>query len=286
VINTLAYADYDIVSKIAAELGNAHDCDLYRARAQALRSAMNARLMNAQEIYVDGLDASGAQSAHVSQHANMLPLALGIVPAEKRAGVMRHVKALRMGVGMVTVRWLIQALGEMDEGEHLIDLYTQGAWDGWAGAIAKGATCAWESWDADSGGNLSQSHPWGAVGLCGIQQYILGVKPLAPQFEKVQVKPLSFGAKLTRASGKLPTDRGDIAVSWEWSDSGFRMTVTLPPNVQAKVYVPKADASAAPVKVDGANVTGVAEGNTLSVDNIGSGTHSFERAVAPSGSHA
>jgi alpha-L-rhamnosidase len=208
----------------------------------------------------------------------MLPLALGIVPADKRVSVINKIKALKMSVGMVTVGWLIRALGEADEGEHLIDVYTRPDWDGWANSLSQGATCTWESWDADSGGSLSLSHPWGAVGLCGIQQYILGVKPLAPQHEKVQIKPLSFGAKLASASGKVPTDRGEIAVSWDRNDARFFMTLTLPVNVRARVCAPKADA-APMVRVDGVSVTGVVEGNYLAVNDIGSGTHTFESVV-------
>jgi alpha-L-rhamnosidase len=277
VINALAYADYDLVSRMAAELGNTEDEARYRARAEEIRSAINRRLINSDGLYVDGLDSAGAQSAHVSQHANMLPLALGIVPADKRASVTRKVKEMRMSAGMVTVWWLIRALGEMDEGQHLIDLYTRTDWDGWANTIARGGTSTWESWDADKGGGLSQSHPWGAVGLCGIQQYVLGVKPLAPQYAQAQIKPLWFGAKLASAAGQVPTDRGDIIVDWKQLDGRFSMTVSLPVNVQARVCVPKAGGRGSTVVMDGVPVAGAVEGNYIAVDDVGSGVHRFER---------
>jgi alpha-L-rhamnosidase len=280
VINALAYLDYDIVSKIAAELGNAADRDRYRARAEALKTAINARLLNDDGVYVDGLNA-GVQSAHVSQQANMLPLALGIVPADRRASVLRRVKEYGMRCGMVTVWWLIRALGESDEGEHLLRLFTDSTWDGWARTLARGGTSTWESWDADSGGGLSQSHPWGAVGVCGIQEYVLGVKPLTPQYETVQIRPLAFGAALSDAGGKLPTDRGDIIVAWNQFKGRFFMTVTLPANVQARVCVPNAGAPGAVVVVDGEHVTGTVEENVIVVENVGSGTHTFARADVP-----
>jgi alpha-L-rhamnosidase len=177
----------------------------------------------------------------------------------------------------VTVGWLIRALGEADEGEHLFDVYTRPDWDGWAKNLAKGATCTWESWDADSGGNLSLSHPWGAVGLCGLQQYVLGVRPLAPQYEEVLIKPLSFGPKLRQASGTVPTDRGDIGVSWERIDGRFRMAVTLPVNVQARVYLPPCGHAGETVRVDAREAAGNVEGDYIAVDGIGSGVHTFER---------
>ena len=271
VINCYAYAGYKIISDIAGELGNTSDCEIYRARANDLRAAINRNLL--QDVYVDGLYENGSASTHASQHANMFPLALGIVPPEKRAVVLQHVKNLKISVGMVTVYWLIRALGEMDEGEHLLNLYTNAEWDGWAKNIAQGATCTWESWDANLGGNLSQSHPWGAIGLCGIQQYILGVKPLAPQYARAQIKPLDFGDALNFVAGRVPTERGEIFVRWERDENCFAMSVELPLNVQANVYVPRGNFSDARVVVDGTNANFVQDGNYFVIENVGSGKH-------------
>lgn len=275
VINCYAYADYEIISNIAAELGNESESELYRARAEDLKNAINRHLLC--DVYVDGLYENGAPSAHASQHANMFPLALGIVPQEKRAQVLQHVKNLKMSVGMVTVNWLVRALGEMDEGEHLLNLYTNAEWDGWAKSLAQGATCTWESWDSHLGGNLSQSHPWGAIGLCGIQQYILGVKPLAPQYARAQIKPLDFGDVLKFVEGRVPTERGEIYVRWERNENSFVMTIELPVNVQARVCVPRGNFSDTRIFVDGARADFVQDGNYFVMDGIGSGKHELVR---------
>ena len=181
-----------------------------------------------------------------------------------------------MSVGMVTVRWLPEALGQADQGPHLIELYTNTDWDGWAKTIALGGTATWESWDALTS-DQSMSHPWGAAGLLGIQQYILGIKPLKTQYEQIQIKPLEFNQKLISAKGTLPSDRGDITVNWNRNDSRFVMTLTIPDNMTAKVYIPKSGTAGAAIKVDGVDVTGTEEGNYVYVENIGSGTHTFER---------
>jgi alpha-L-rhamnosidase len=280
VINAYAYLDYVCVSKIAAQLGELADRDAYQALAEEIKTTINAKLVNPDGLYVDGLYADGRQSGHISQHANMFPLALGLVPPERQAALLAAVKERRMSVGMATVYWLIRALGEADQGEHLLDLYTNAEWDGWARCLAQGATCTWESWDAGEGGGLSQSHGWGAIGLCGLQQYVLGVKPLLPQFEKIQVKPLDFGSKLASAGGRLPTERGEVHVGWQRGADRFRLTLDLPVNVQAHVCLPKLDRWDTTMCVDGVEMTGVVEGNYVAVDNIGSGTHTFERACA------
>jgi alpha-L-rhamnosidase len=117
------------------------------------------------------------------------------------------------------------------------------------------------------------------VGLLGIEQYILGIKPLKPQYELIQIRPLDFHDSLSAAAGTLPTDRGDITVEWDHNDSRFLMTLTIPDNMTAKVYVPKSGTTGAAIKVDGNQTTGTEESDYVYVENIGSGTHTFERAA-------
>lgn len=276
VVNHWAYADFDIMSRIAAATGNDADRDLYRTRAEELKSAINARLLDAEGVYVDGLHADGKPSAHVSQHANMFPLALGIVPPARRSAVVAKVKELRMRVGMVTVLFLVRGLGEAGEGEALLDLFTHPEWDaGWANSLALGATATWESWIANVDGN-SQSHGWGAAGLDGYVRYILGIKPAKPGYEEVQIKPLDFGARLPWARGRIPTDRGEIAVDWRRTPEHYTIAVRLPANVTAFVHVPKGAGADDTVRVNGATVTAVDAGGYLRVP-IGSGAHTIER---------
>jgi alpha-L-rhamnosidase len=280
VINHWAVADFETMAKIAAAVGNAADRDLYQKRADDLKAAINAKLLNAAGLYVDGLLANGSPSAHVSQHANMFPLALNFVPDERRAGVLAKVKELKMNVGMVTVLFLVRAIGESGDGEHLVELFTNANWPaGWANSMARGATTTWETWNSDTDGT-SQSHAWGAAGLDGYTRYILGIKPVKAGYEEVQIKPLAFGAKLPSAKGSIATDRGPISVAWARAADKYTMTVTLPVNVTSVVHVPKGDAGTTAVTVDGAAVAGTDAGATLSVP-VGSGTHTIERALKP-----
>lgn len=279
VINDWAYLDADLVSRIAGEIGNSAERDAYRQRAEALKSAINGKLINSAGLYVDGLNASKAQSEHISQHANMFPLALHIVPDANRDAVKAKVKELNMSVGMVTVMWLIKALGEADEGPHMIDVFTNAEWPGWARTLARGGTATWETWTSDTDGQ-SESHAWGSAGLVGHVNYILGITPTKPQFEEVQIKPLDFGNRLTSAKGTIPTDRGDIAIDWNRGNNRYTLKVSLPVNVSGNVYVPKGADANATVTVDGATVSGVIEGNYIRLAGIGSGSHTFERALS------
>jgi len=278
VINGWAWEDYDIVSHIASELGNTADSNTYRDLANALQTAINTNLLNAGGVYVDGLEPDGTQSAHASQHANALPLSLGIVPVARQASVTAQVDSLGMRVSALGILQLVRALGEANQGPHLLNLYTNANQYGWAQILSLGATATWESWTANTDGD-SESHGWGAVGLDGYIRYILGVKALAPQFAQVQIKPLDFGTSLASASGSLLTDRGTIAVKWDRNATLYHLAVTIPVNVTATVYVPQAGGADTTITVDGAKVSGTLTNGYVGVSGIGSGVHDIERVI-------
>lgn len=278
VINAYAYADFDIISKIATILGNKEDADSFRSKAVSIRDAINNKLINADGLYIDGLMADGSQSQHVSQHANMFPVALDMVPQTNKNVVINAIKTRKMSVGMVTLRFLPQALGFAEEGRQLLELYTNTNWDGWAKTISLGATATWESWFALER-NDSMCHPWGASGLDGIQKFFLGVTTLKPQHELVQIKPLDFQGKLTSVSGTVPTDKGDIKVTWERNRKNYQLTVQNPVNVTADVYIPKGNNPSVRVTVNGKPVEGKINGNYILFSGIGSGKHLFERKL-------
>ena len=106
---------------------------------------------------------------------------------------------------------------------------------------------------------------------------MLGVRPLAPQCKRVQIKPLWFGGKLASASGTVPTERGEISVHWEQGEGRYALTVSLPVNVRARVCVPGPGPTGSLLDVDGVRVSGGVDGRYVIVEEAGSGTHTFER---------
>jgi alpha-L-rhamnosidase len=278
VINGWAWEDYDLMSRIAGEVGNAADSNTYRAMANALQTAINTNLLNASGVYVDGLEPNGTQSAHASQHANAFPLSLGIVPAAQQASVTAQVESLGMSVSALGIIQLVRALGEANQGPALLNLYTNANQYGWAQILSLGGTATWESWTANTDGN-SESHGWGAVGLDGYVRYILGVKPLTAQFDQVQIKPLDFSNSLASASGSVLTDRSSISVEWDRSATLYHLAVTIPVNVTATIYVPQAGLTNTTVNLDGTNVSGTITNGYVGISGVGSGAHNLQRAI-------
>ena len=96
VVDAYAYADFEIISNIAKVLGNTSDCDLYLAKANQIKEAMNARLLNEKGVYIDGIYKDQSPSTHTSQQANILPFALNISPEENEVAIVSEIKIVKI----------------------------------------------------------------------------------------------------------------------------------------------------------------------------------------------
>ena len=120
--NALAVNAFNRVAQLADVAGDASQAATQRARSAQLAAAVNAVLRRRDGVYVDGIDADGAQSGHASQEANALPLAYGVVPAAQAAAVGSYVAGLGIDVapnhGLELLRALAAAGLHRGHGAH------------------------------------------------------------------------------------------------------------------------------------------------------------------------
>lgn len=99
--------------------------------------------------------------------------------------------------------------------------------------------CMWETVNPDGTPGLGQGtslcHGWGAGPTSELNKYVLGVTPTAPGFEEWQVKPVTLD--LASATGRQPTPRGSIKVSWTFDNDLLRMEIDGPEG--GKIYLPQ-----------------------------------------------
>ena len=279
-VNALAVTVFRDVGQAAAVLGDSADAALEQRRSATLAAAMNARLTRPDGVYVDGLAANGAPSAHASQHANAFAIAAGVVPPARVGPVATFVAGQPLAMGPMTALTLLRALHATGRDAHLVALLTDRAQPGWARVLALGGTYTWESWTPKDAQGDSESHAWGANVLVAMQQALLGVTPLAPGYARVAVRPPSGG--LGAASGRVPTDRGPVTVTWRITRHGravFRLRLVIPANVTATVSIPTADPRRV---VEGGRPAARARGVRLAraergeaVYEVGAGTYAF-----------
>ena len=93
----------------------------------------------------------------------------------------------------------------------------------------------WESFNLGSG---EVNHAWTAYPAYLALKYIAGIQPTSGGFATFDVRPQTGG--LTFAEGTVPTVKGLITTRWEKNPDGrFSLSVTVPPNTRANIYLPK-----------------------------------------------
>jgi len=86
----------------------------------------------------------------------------------------------------------------------------------------------------------TNNHAWSGGPLTLLSQYVCGVAPLTPGFEKFQVMPQP--GHLTNASASFETVKGFIATSFQKMESKLQLKVTVPATTNAIVGIPASGA--------------------------------------------
>ncbi len=281
-LNVLGVNVFRRAGDIAAVLNQpAGDVELQRSRQAALTSAINARLTRPDGIYVDGLDASGAQTTQASQASNTAAVVYGVVPGAGLAAVGSYIASLGMQNPPRTAGELLEALRLTGRDRDFVERVTDPKTPGWANILAKGATFTWEVWKPlDSNGD-SMSHGWGSNVLVEIQRELLGVDSTGPGYATFDVAPPRTA--LTWASGRVPTPRGFIAVAWhrqKGSRDALTLDLTVPANATATVHL--AAPNAAHITERGRSLADASGVRLVNVDHgdavlqVGAGTYRLQ----------
>ncbi len=223
-----------------------------------------------------------------TQTASVLSLAYGIVPeAEQTKAFDALVKKIEVdsnyhiGTGLIGAQQLMRTLSDRGRVDLAYRIATQRDFPSWGFMIDHDATTIWELWNgntADPAMN-SQNHVM-LVGDLNIwfYEYLAGIRPEAPGFAKVGIKPYPVG-DLTWAKAAYPSIRGLICSEWTKKDGVFTLDVTIPANTTATIYLPTTDADSVmesgrkAKKASGVHFVKVEEDR--SVFTVDSGTYRF-----------
>ena len=244
VFNALNHRAYADMAAIAAVLGKNADALEFSRRAEALRKAMIERLYDPVDgLFMDGLREDGIPSDHAAQHATAFCLNCGVYDSQEMADAMA--KALerdgKISMSVYGAFFLLEGLYRTGHGNIanrlLLDTDTTEGARTWAYMLyGLGATVTTEAWSTVNKPNMTLSHPWGAAPAHMIASGILGVTPTAPAYESFDIRVCPEG--IGEAAGTVPTIRGPIGVAFKNTAEGLDLTVTVPHNTTATVYLP------------------------------------------------
>jgi alpha-L-rhamnosidase len=239
------YHDVDLLARTAQQLGHTNDAQRYGDLLPKIRAAINARFFDAgKNLYRNG-----------TQTAQLLPLAFGIAPDDRRAAiaqslvddVVRHGNHLT--TGMTGTKFLLPVLTQAGHLATAYALAMQTTAPSWGDMVEHGATTMLETWNAaakpgkDQGG-VSYNHPnFGSVGEWFFE-YLAGIQPdeTHPGFKHFTIRPC-VPETLAWAGAEYRSVHGLIRSRWEKHGDTLALDITVPANTTATVFFPAKDSA-------------------------------------------
>ncbi|MEM7655659.1 MAG: family 78 glycoside hydrolase catalytic domain [Bacteroidota bacterium] len=225
VINSLYYQNLKIMAEFAALLDKTEEALDFEARAARVKQAIHEQMYVAEGgYYRDGIG-----TEHGSVHANMMPLAFGIVPEEHQAKVAAYVKTRGMGCSVYGSQYLLEGLFEAGEAQYALDLMRATSDRSWWNMIQIGSTISLEAWDMKYKPNADWNHAWGATPANIIPRYLWGIQPQEAGFGTIRISPQL--ADLSYSTIQVPTQHGPVNASFQRINGRLsRYSLELPAN--------------------------------------------------------
>lgn len=270
---TIYYYNLQLLMAIAELLGQTADKDHFASLAIEVKKAFNDAFF----------DLSTKQYASGSQTANAMALYMRLVEPSYREDVLQDlIRDIRQGdnrltAGDIGYRYVLRVLEQEGYSDVIYDMNSRSDLPGYGYQLAKGATALTESWQASA--RVSNNHfmlghlmEWLYSGLAGIRQEEDGVA-----FNKIKIYPEVVG-DINAAEATYHSPYGRIASSWKKEGDVFALTVSVPANTDANVYLPVAGnhivyEGKLPVEQAGINIIGEEKGRKILA--VGSGDYHF-----------
>jgi alpha-L-rhamnosidase len=236
VVNAFSLRALDDMRQLALALGNTKDAAFFAQQHDRGLASFQKLLFDEQTgFYRDGID-----TGHSSEHANLFPLAFGLVPQSKRAHIATWLAGRGMQVSVYAAQYLLEGLFLDGDSKQALDLITAPGDRSWKHMVESGTTITWEAWDQHYKPNQDWNHAWGAAPANLLPRFVLGVRASKPGWKEATIQP--HPGDLTFATGTIPAPAGEISVSWKRT-SAFILAATLPSRLPAKVLLPAFEGS-------------------------------------------
>ncbi len=268
VVNAFRLHALEEMSQLAEALGKTKESAKFSEQERTAQATFQTKLFDP----VRGLYRDGVGTDHASFHANLFPLAFGLVPADKRPKMAQWLAGRGMAGSVYAAQYLLEALFENGEDAAALALITAPGDRSWRHMVESGATITWEAWDLKYKPNQDWNHAWGAAPANLLPRFVLGAQPLTAGWSRALIQP--HPGNLTNVEGRIPTPRGELSVGWK-RDKNFTLTLTLPAGMSAKVELPALEGSTE-VRVGGAPVKAHREGRWWTLEKDLSGIVTIE----------
>ena len=230
VINSLYYQNMQILAEFADVLGKPEEAENFRLLGLKAKVAVNEKLFNSEKgIYIDG-----EGTDHSSLHANMMPLAFGMVPEKHIPSVVEFIKSRGMACSVYGAQYLLDGLYNAGAADYALELMTATHDRSWWNMIAIGSTMTLEAWDMKYKPNADWNHAWGAVPGNVVARKMWGITPQKPGASIVNIAPQLSTLEFSEV--KVPFLTGEVEASFQKINPRLkRYVINLPANVSAEL---------------------------------------------------
>lgn len=257
VVNAYHYKTVETLSKIAYALGKVQEGKEFETYTEQFREVFNTAFFDkTRGVYVDGIGES-----HASLHANMFPLAFGLVPNSMIKGVADYVISRGVVCSVYGSQFLMEALYAAGRGDVAFDYLVSDGKRSWRNMMREGSTISMEAWGNEFKPDQDWNHAWGAAPANIIPFKLLGVQPVEAGFKVVEIRP-QIG-RLNNVSATVPTVKGQISLQV----SPTSLTFTVPTGTSARVVMPVPFANYV-VKVNGKTVKTEEKGGFIAIKDM------------------
>ena len=217
------YENLLIASRIFSVLGQTNQSDEYLRQAEEVKAGVNSNLFNG-EYYLIRTDRK-----EMFPIASAWALRFDVEPAALKSKILAS----------------IVAGGDPVLGGYGGDAFYSGLLNAGGGDFVVHDLVRYQLMLTENKANWEQfgfggevNHAWTSYPGYLFQKYLLGIQPTSGGFATFDVRPETGG--LTFAEGAVPTVKGMIATRWEKGANGkFSLSVTVPANTRATIYIPK-----------------------------------------------
>ena len=213
----------DYASRSAGALGLTADSLDYRRQWEEARRSFNDYFYRPDEGHYD----DGSQTSYV------LPLAFGLVPADRlervRGNLVRRIVSVdggHMTTGIFGTRYLPDALCDMDRADLLYDMYTHPGYPGYGYLFVNGATTLWEQWSREGSMN-SHNHAMFAGGVECLFSRVAGIQPARAGYDSIAIAP-HIPRQIESGEALRLTPAGPVRVAWRHGANRTRLVVEVP----------------------------------------------------------
>lgn len=228
VVNAYHYKAVEVLSKIAYSLGKNQEGKELNDYAEQFKQTYNAAFFDSTNgIYVDGLGVS-----HSSLHANIFPLAFGLVSFENMKNVADFVCSRGMACSVYGSQWLMEALYAAGRADVALDYLTSDGKRSWRNMMREGSTISMEAWGNEFKPDQDWNHAWGAAPANIIPFCLVGVRPIEPGYKVMEIRPQL--STLNNVSATIPTVKGSITIQATQTSLSF----SLPAGSSARICLP------------------------------------------------